>query len=189
MSSSVISLAILAALFVAIGAKNEKKLPAAKVTFKGGKQVVQHFDNDEMKKKTGHNMLFDGFVVESVLDPALAKQEKDNFVAISHQKVLKLTPEQKTHVEMKRLEKANLMSLEKTKEETQSVKSLKKRSSSHMLSDHDHEDAPTEIYYHQPGSYIEYSSCGSSHEPVSFGLEADKCFRCVKHDTGETTRM
>merc|ERR1711871_1318756 len=75
---------------------------------------------------------------------------------------------------------------EKTKEETQSVKSLKKRSSLHMLSDHDHEDAPTEIYYHQPGNYIEYSSCGSSYEPVSFGLEADKCFRCVKHDTGET---
>jgi hypothetical protein len=191
MSRSLLSLAILAFLGSATsyetGLQNGKTSQASRNTFKAGELVVHYYGEDELKKKSGHSMLFDGFVVKSLMDPQLAEKEKNDFVAISHRKVLKLTPEQKAHVEKKRLEEANQMSLGKTKEETESAKSLKKRSSSRLLSDHEYEDAPTEIHNHQSASYIEYSSCDTmNYQPISFGLETDKCFRCENQDTGET---
>lgn len=159
-------------------------MKAARHTFKKGEHVVHHFGEDDLKGKLDHSILFDGFVVKSLVDPALAKKEKDDFVTISHREVLKLTPQQKVHVEKKRIEEAT-KSLEKMK--SHSSATLEKKSLSHLLSDHDNVDVPTEIYYHQRANYVEYSTCGTSVDvtEVAFGIELDKCFRCKNEHSSE----
>ena len=151
-----------------------EKLQAARHTFKAGKHVVHYFGEDELKEKTDHSTLFDGLVLKSLVDPALARKEKSDFVAISHHKVLELTQEQKIHVEEKRMEEAV---------ENSSVKRKPlEKSHSHLLS---HESGPSKISLHQQGDYIEFSFCGNSSASQTFGTEVGKCFRCENTDTGE----
>jgi len=160
----------------ATGSQNGEKLQAARHTFKAGKHVVHYFGEDELKEKTDHSMLFDGLVLKSLVDPALAKKEKSDFVAISHREVLKLTQEQKVHVEKKRMEEA----VEKSSE----LRKPLEKSHSHLLA---HEESgPSQIYYYQPGDYIEFSFCGNNTDvDHKFGTEMGKCFRCENTDTGE----
>lgn len=171
MSRALISSAILVVLASATGSQNGEKLQAARHTFKAGKHVVHYFGEDELKEKTDHRMLFGGLVLKSLVDPALAKKEKSDFVAISHREVLKLTQEQKVHVEKKRMEKA----VEKSSE----IRKPLEKSHSHLL-------ANEGIYYYQPGEYIEFSFCGNNTDAYhKFGTEVGKCFRCENTVTKE----
>jgi len=187
MSRAVLSLVILAFLGSATayetGLPNGKTLQATRSTFKAGEHTVHQYKEDELKKKSDHSMFFDGFVVKGLVDPALAEKERKDSVAISHRKVSKLTHEQKTHVEKKRLEEASEKSSEKRNSHStlKSVESPETKSRTH-LQDHD----ASAITYMMYSDYAEYETCGDVPPSPTFGIEIGKCFKCQDSFTGET---